>query len=145
MSPTVVTETQPYGLQSDEIAILYPRSTQIDKNIIRGMVNLIQEFAPCTWLSEKFLARAKIRDPGVKIQTVASSKGLQYRAIILIFSDVLPVNRGEQSSIERDTKLLYVALTRPEDFLMVTYSQISPFIEIMLNSGSIQLADPLHN
>ncbi len=34
---------------------------------------------------------------------------------------------------------MYVALTRPEDFLLITYSQISQFIMTMKNSGSVIL------
>jgi Txe/YoeB family toxin of Txe-Axe toxin-antitoxin module len=134
-------DTQPYGLRPDEIGILYPRSNQDDKKIIRWIMNSIKEFAPCLWLSENAEARTKIKDPGVKIQTVASSKGLQYRIVILLFSGSLPMSSYDPVIIEKDKKLMYVALTRPEDFLIVLYSTPSPFIEIMRNSHSVLLVN----
>lgn len=127
----------PFGLCPEEIGIVYPRSTEHDKNIIRWIVSSIKENnVDCVWLSENREARRKVRDPGVKIQTIASSKGLQYRAVLLIFSDLIPMNNLGQTQVENDKKLMYVALTRPEDFLLISYSQISQFITTMKDSGS---------
>jgi len=141
LSLTKINDTQLYGLHPEEIGILYPRSTEDDKNIIRWIVNNINEFAPCVWLSENSNTRTKVRDEGVKIQTIASSKGLQYRAVILIFSDLLPMNNFDQTILEKDQKLMYVALTRPEDFLVITYSKITQFVETMRDSKAVILSE----
>ena len=139
LSSTKINDAQPYGLHPEEIGILYPRSTEDDKKIIRWIVTNIKEFAPCVWLSENSNARTKVRDEGVKIQTIASSKGLQYRAVILIFSDLLPMNNFDQTILEKEQKLMYVALTRPEDFLVVTYSNITQFVETLRDSKAVIL------
>jgi hypothetical protein len=145
LSPVKVTDEQPFGLHPEDIGIVYPRSSLDDKNIIREIASSINEFAPCIWLSENSEARTKVRDKGVKIQTVASSKGLQYRAIILMFSDSIPLNTFDQARIEKDRKLMYVALTRPEDFLIVLYSKNTQFIEMMNNSGSMLIQQSVEN
>lgn len=136
MSPTKIYDSLPYGLRGDEIGILYPRSTDADKVIIREIRDSINAFAEekCIWLNEDSSSRKKVREAGVKIQTVNSAKGLQYRVVILIFADTLPMNKFNPEMVEQDKKLMYVALTRAEDFLIMTYSKDTEFIELARQS-----------
>jgi superfamily I DNA/RNA helicase len=66
--------------------------------------------------------------PGVKISTIHSSKGLQFRAVILMWADLLPSNLEDRDD-ESERKLVYVALTRAEDHLAITHSGSSAYVD----------------
>jgi superfamily I DNA/RNA helicase len=64
-----------------------------------------------------------------------SCKGLQWRAVLILWADLLPYRRDpEQWKLERG--LMYVAMTRAEDELVLTRSGYSPF------TGEIEAALP---
>jgi superfamily I DNA/RNA helicase len=64
-----------------------------------------------------------------------SCKGLQWRAVLILWADLLPYGRDpEQWKLERG--LMYVAMTRAEDELVLTRSGCSPF------TGEIEAALP---
>jgi superfamily I DNA/RNA helicase len=70
------------------------------------------------------------------VQTVHASKGLQYRAVILLWADRLPRSFPDTDPAE-DPKLMYVALTRPEDCLFILHSEPSSFIDRIRRSGKV--------
>ena len=105
------------ALAPSEIGLLYREKT----DALELLLEKLRVMAPVVWLSGPQTSngpdpRQQVLAPGVKVQTIHSSKGLQYRAVILIFADQLG-SRGEE---ENDQRLLYVAMTRPEDFLAIT-------------------------
>lgn len=61
--------------------------------------------------------------PDVGVSTIHDARGLQRRVVILIGADDL--------GAVRDRSLLYVALTRPEDLLIILYSHDSPLVREM--------------
>ena len=66
-------------------------------------------------------------DGGIKISTIRGSKGLQFPAVIILWGDLLPSkfdNRVE--AVERG--LMYVALTRAEQELVVLHSGPSKYV-----------------
>jgi len=67
-------------------------------------------------------------DEAVKILTMHSARGLQFRIVVLLWADLLPspFENGDDS-IERG--LLYVAMTRAEDMLVILHSGNSPYVE----------------
>jgi superfamily I DNA/RNA helicase len=77
-------------------------------------------------------SRAKVLDGGIKLQTVDSAKGLQYKAVIVLWTDSFYPYHSEEESIEK--RRLYVALTRAEDFLLITHSSPNKFINDMQTS-----------
>ncbi len=83
---------------------------------------------PVIWLTEKGKnARRRITEPGVKILTMHGSKGLQFKAVILLFTGDCPADfPGTTEADER--RLFYVALTRAEDFLAISSSGTSKFV-----------------
>ncbi len=129
-------------LKPREIGIFYPRLTKRMENEFRLFIDkLNQEIAPVTWLSNKSnrKARVQIADPTVKVQTIHSAKGLQYRAVYILWADELP-SGFDDSDEQVDRQLFYVALTRAEDYLVISHSGASSFIrEIQLTD----FADPL--
>ena len=70
-------------------------------------------------------ARARVTESGVKLQTIHSAKGLQYRAVILLWADLLNAER----------RLLYVGLTRAEDLLAVLWSGAGSAFTVRLAAG----------
>ena len=67
------------------------------------------------------------------IQTIYPAWGLQYRVGIVIWADEFEPRTG--SDREHEERLLYIALTRESDILIVTYSSSNDFINRILKSG----------
>ncbi len=120
-----------------EIGIIYRRASLTDKTLIKEMIEEISKFTPAIWLNQDYTTRYKILEEGVKIQTVDSAKGLQYRAVIILWPDAFKSFRKEEQILE--DRRLYVALTRAEDILIVTTSNDNGFAETMEQSGDIDV------
>jgi len=72
-------------------------------------------------------------EQSMKVQTVASAKGLQYRVVFVMWADLFePHTRAD---LDMQQRYLYVAMTRASDVLIVTYSKGNEFIERMVKSG----------
>jgi superfamily I DNA/RNA helicase len=137
----LVDKQLPEALHPSDIAVLIPAITEELNPIFRRFCNqLDQRQIPYLWLSNRDdrKARTRISENRVKLQSIHSSKGLQYKAVIALWSDVLP-NTAWAENEEEQRMLLYVALTRAEDYLIVSYSGESPFLTILINSGHAQL------
>ncbi|HNP36249.1 MAG TPA: 3'-5' exonuclease [Woeseiaceae bacterium] len=80
---------------------------------------------PFTWLKDsKSKHQFNVLENSVKIITMHSSKGLEFPTVAACGVGSLGVN---EERIEDDAKLLYVALTRATQNLLVTSSKESPF------------------
>ena len=69
-----------------------------------------------------------LRDQAVKILPMYGARGLQFRIVLLLWADLLPSpfkSRGD--GIDRG--LLYVAMTRAEDMLVILHSGNSSYVE----------------
>ena len=120
-------------LQPHDIGILYAKKLHKDNEIFKNFFKDLSILAPVTWLSEDYYSRTKVFDQSIKVQTVASSKGLQYRVVFVMWADLFePRNRAD---LDLHQRFLYVAMTRASDVLIVTYSKENEFIERMLKSG----------
>ena len=127
-------------LKPEEIAIFYPMALTKEKPILKYLIQGLREFTPVVWLNEYPAARTRVAEPGIKIQTVHSAKGLQYRAVILMWADHLPRPQHYKDANEvKDRSLMYVGITRPEDYLVISASGFSPFIQEMKESGKADL------
>lgn len=136
-------ESIPRPLKPSEIGIIYPRlmppmSHSFDQ-FRRSLASATE--SPVIWLTNRGDpdAMAKLGDPGIKIVTIHSAKGLQFRAVIFLWADLLPKTFGEVD-IPADKKLMYVGLTRPEEFLAVTYSGGSEFTKLLERLGTQSFA-----
>lgn len=119
-------------LAPEDIAILYRHVNKT--TLIDQLIESIKEIAPVNWLTDPRNKKTeKSQSPGVKIRTIHSTKGLQYKAVIVMWADLLPAN-FQDASEEEEKRLLYVALTRPEDYLVITASDTSGFIEKIMQS-----------
>lgn len=122
----------PAALFPEEIGVLYPCiENDADRLSLETFRRRLTESGiPLHWLTENQEAKTQVCDPTLKVQTIHSAKGLQYRAVILLWADILPRHYVEQSEAE-ERALLYVALTRAEEFLSVHYSRPSTFLRIL--------------
>ena len=119
-------------LKPSEVGLLY-RSYDAS---LHDLVRRLGRIAPIVWLSQRREAgdtdpRQRVLEPGIKVQTIHSAKGLQYKAVVLLFAEQL-------GDLETDRRLLYVALTRPEEILAVTCATgallvVSSLVETLLN------------
>ena len=120
-------------LQPHEMGILYPRKMYNDYETFKAFLKDLGTLAPVTWLNEDYYSRTKVFEKSIKVQTVASSKGLQYRVAFVMWTDLFEPQNPADLDIQQ--RFLYVALTRASDVLIVTYSGTNEFIERMEKSG----------
>ncbi len=128
-------------LKPENIAIFYPLAFSNEKAILQGLIKGLSDLAPVVWLNDTGdrNARTRVIEPGIKIQTIHSAKGLQYRAVILMWADHLP-RQFDNSNEAEERSLMYVGITRPEDFLAISASGYSTFISEIENSKKVDFA-----
>jgi hypothetical protein len=115
-------------LKPAEIGIIY----RCDHGLINGLrakLETLKQNCSVVWLTEKGKkAKGRIAEPGVKILTMHSAKGLQFKAVAILFAGDCPADfPGTNPDEER--RLFYVALTRAEDYLAISFSRKSPFTD----------------
>lgn len=120
------------------IGIFYPYISQYDQGVFSDLLKSLKELCPVIWMNKDRESRKRISEPGIKVQTIHSAKGLQYRAVILLWSDLLPMTFGTHNEVS-SRRLLYVALTRAEDFLALSASSPSKLISEIVHSGKVLL------
>jgi len=126
-------------LCAEEIAVFYPRATEDEKmRLLEFQGKLKDQGIESLWLSNPPANRKKVFEPGVKIQTINSAKGLQYKAVIILWADILPRDFGDITE-DGERRLFYVALTRPQDYLMICASGPSKFISEIEQSGKADI------
>ena len=86
-------------------------------------------------LNEDYYSRTKVFEPSIKVQTVASSKGLQYKVVIVMWADLFDPLLPEDFDLQQ--RYLYVAMTRASDVLIVTYSSLTKLVARMIGSGDV--------
>lgn len=125
------------GYAAKNTLILY-RHKKVGKKDIVGQLKkrLKQEGIPFDWISEDKLAKRSFdwEADTVKISTIHSAKGMDSPVVIILgaetFSDEL--SQGEYDEL----KVMYVALTRAREFLVVLYSGNGGLVPQLLNCQS---------
>lgn len=125
-------------LQPAEIAVLYPARVKSLYKMVPLLCSELGDITPVDWLNAPF-AQNKLHacSPNLKVSTIHSAKGLQYKAVLLFGTEVLPLesSKNDLGAQEKEDaliaggKLLYVAMTRAEDILVITYTGVSVFID----------------
>lgn len=89
--------------------------------------SLKDEGLPYFWITENDVSkRSYAKDDGkVKISTIDSSKGLDFRAVFIVNVDSMPFPLEENK--EREVSLLYIGMTRAKEYLCLSYSGESEF------------------
>jgi superfamily I DNA/RNA helicase len=136
-------EVLPESLRPEQIGILYRRIAKADQPGFARFLADLRDVAPVRWLNAKDdpKARTRVLEPGIKVQTIHAAKGLQYRAVILLWAGDLPyLPPQSQHDEQAERRLFYVGLTRAEDFLALTApvsASQSPFIGLVESSRRV--------
>ena len=117
-------------LKPEEIGIFYPKL--INRPLLESLIAGLSELAPTRWLSkpQDTTAHLAVNEAAIKVQTIHSAKGLQYKAVLVLWTDLLPAGNTAEAE---ERRLLYVAITRAENDL------------VLLGSGSRGFAGELHH
>ncbi|WP_040228463.1 3'-5' exonuclease [Bhargavaea cecembensis] len=88
---------------------------------------LEKEGLPYYWLTESAESKRNYDRNGeaVTISTIDSSKGLDFRTVFIVNVDNMPLPLEEDP--EREASLLYIAMTRAQEYLCLTYSGHSAY------------------
>jgi hypothetical protein len=128
----------PSPLVGKDIGILYPMISGQSKNTFTSFLKDLRQLDSVVWLtsSEGEDLRTKVNEPGIKVQTIHSAKGLEYRAVIIVWADMLPRTYHDYTE-EEDCRVMYVAMTRARDFLATTCSSESSFTKAIAQSRAV--------
>ncbi|MDQ1146061.1 hypothetical protein QE429_002888 [Bacillus sp. SORGH_AS 510] len=82
---------------------------------------------PFFWITENDNSKRSYEkeDGKIKISTIDSSKGLDFRAVFIVNVDSMPFPLEENK--EREVSLLYIGMTRAKEYLCLSYSGVSEF------------------
>jgi superfamily I DNA/RNA helicase len=116
----------------EDILILY-RVKRTHKSSIIDIIqrSLKDEGLTYFWTTENDVSkRSYAKDDGkVKISTIDSSKGLDFRAVYIVNVDSMPFPLEENK--EREVSLLYIGMTRAKEYLCLSYSGESEFTQYL--------------
>ena len=118
-------QLQARGIPWNEMAILY-RSKWMGERIFR---ELTKAELPVDWINKDRDSRNF--DPSkqsIKLMTMHASKGLEFPVVFIPGLGYLP---NPHQAIEEEARLLYVAMTRAIEVLMLTCDRRSRFVERM--------------
>jgi len=113
------------GMQWLDMCVLYPHRWMGEK-----LQHAFQaEGIPTQWLGSQWAK--KTFNPGedsVKLMTMHSSKGLEFPLVSISGLGFMP---GKQDDLASEAKLLYVAMTRSTDKLLLTCHKESDFVRML--------------
>lgn len=117
-------------ITSEDIMILYPYKPKSLKDDFDYFLKKMQAVSKTMWISDPSNKknRSNYEPDSIRIQTIHSAKGLQAKAVILMWADLLP-REFKDSDESEDIRLLYVALTRAETVLQITATGHSKFTQ----------------
>lgn len=111
------------GTPPDDICITY-RSKWMGKVIQDALLNV---HIPVHWLkSTPEKKKLSLHDNNVKLMTMHSSKGLEFPHVIVAGTGDMPCKNFDRTI---EAKLLYVAMTRATEKLLITSHKQSEFVE----------------
>ena len=118
-------------LRPADIGVLVPAVLQdLTETFAQFRRDLNAKAIPFIWLSNRAdtAARTRVNEPGVKLLNIFHAKGLQFKAVVFLWADILPQAGWLNRAPEEQEALFYVALTRAEDYLAVVHSRESEFV-----------------
>ena len=110
------------GRAWNEMAVVYPAGF-LAQDLVEG---LTAADVPVEWLNRDNASRHfRPSDETVKVVTMHSSKGLEFPVVAIPGLGFMPYNNDPRE----EARLLYVAMTRAMDELLLTWSKESSFVE----------------
>lgn len=111
-----------------ECLILYRVKQSHNMDYIATLESVLNnEDIPYTWITKDRESKRRFsrEEETVKISTIDSSKGLDFRAVFIVNVDNMPFHLEKDK--EREASLLYIGMTRAKDYLCLTYSGESEY------------------
>lgn len=101
----------------------------------------IREGNPCQWLgNQKAKKQFKPGEANIKLMTMHSSKGLEFPVVAVSGVGYMP---GKESDPTAEAKLLYVAMTRSTEKLLITSHKETDFLVQLIDSGASEMESAL--
>lgn len=126
-----------------EVAILYRVKNSYRCSYINEIRDSLNAHGiPFTWITESPETKRQFdrNEPTVKISTIDSAKGLDFRAVFIVNIESMPFSLEEV--VEREVSLFYIGMTRALEWLFLTYSGDSAFTAYLESvSGEAKPAD----
>ncbi|WP_423798045.1 3'-5' exonuclease [Neobacillus sp. SAB-20_R2A] len=116
----------------DEMLILYRVKRTHQYPIIDIIKRSLSEVGlPFFWITENDVSKRSYKkdDGEVKISTIDSSKGLDFRAVFIVNVDSMPFPLEDYK--EREVSLLYIGMTRAKEYLCLSYSAESEYTKYL--------------
>lgn len=130
-----IKELKQNGIPYNEMCILHPYNSYKKTNYLKIMEEVLKEKGiPCFSISKstKTKSNFKLDYDSVKLSTIYSAKGLDFKIVYICGLNDGLVERGYNES----KKLLYVGMTRAREILNVTYSVDNDIITSLIKSYS---------
>jgi hypothetical protein len=121
----------------DDMLILYRVKRTHKHPIIDTIKRTLNDSGlPFYWITENDTSKRTFEqeDGKVKISTIDSSKGLDFRAVFIVNVDSMPFPLEDDR--EREVSLLYIGMTRAKEYLCLSYSGESEFTRYLDNIRS---------
>jgi hypothetical protein len=112
-------------IRPSDIGVLYPRRRP--DATVTALLDRLNSFTRAV-LPAGDKPTGTLRDEAVKILPVHSARGPQFRIVLLLWADLLPSPFSTREE-HIDRGLLYVAMTRAEDMLVILHSGNSAYVE----------------
>jgi len=112
-------------IKPSDIAVLYPRR-RADASVMT-LCDRLNGFSRAVILSGNS-PTGVLQDEAVKILSMHGARGLQFRIVLLLWVDLLG-SHSERGDNEIERSLLYVAMTRAEDLLVILHSGRSSHVD----------------
>jgi superfamily I DNA/RNA helicase len=109
-------------IQPSDIAVLYPNLPSRSSTLLKQLNEKLNAVAPVVSLDGP---SGSLCDEGVRIISIQRATGLQFRIVVLIWTDILPMNFADRD----DRTLLYLGMTRAEDVLVILHSGASKLVD----------------
>lgn len=132
VSKSITFLNQQKNIPFQDMAILYRVKNNHRISYIEGIrSSLEQHELPYTWVTETAESkRSFVRNEStIKISTIDSAKGLDFRAVFIINIENMPFPLEEIE--EREVSLFYIGMTRALEWLFLTYSGESKFTKYL--------------
>ncbi|MDF1813013.1 MAG: 3'-5' exonuclease [Verrucomicrobiales bacterium] len=126
-------------LRANQIGILLPYLKADEKSVISSLKSRLENELG---IRVRYTKNARPQSDALSIQTIHSSKGLQYRAVIIPAVEKLYrsyAREPEEKKIADARHLLYVGATRAESFLALSASGDSPILEDLRQAPGLEV------
>lgn len=118
-----------------DIAILYRVQEHQGINIIGEMQQALKDNSlPYNWVTKDEQSKKSFdrEEESIKMLTIDSAKGLDFRAVFIIAIETMPRKMGKTDEVdEREVSRFYIGMTRALEWLFLSYSGESRFTQYL--------------